>query len=96
MYLDIIDTLGLFPELQTKLQEYARLRKEAIDAARGLTESTPTEQQHSEQEAHHDVVTVASIIKAMPRTQLEATVVDAILDKKISMDDIIRKLQPTV
>jgi hypothetical protein len=93
--MDILDTLNLYPQLQARLHEYARQRKEAMDMVRGLTGRTATEQQPDIQDSHQDILTAAATIKDMPRAKLEGVLMAAVLAGTVSMADIRRSQDAT-
>jgi hypothetical protein len=94
-YMDILDTLNLYPQLQARLHVYARQRKEAMDMVRGLTGRTATEQQPDIQDSHQDILTAAATIKDMPRAKLEGVLMAAVLAGTVSMADIRRSQDAT-
>ena len=95
-YVDLLDTLKVFPDLKNRLYLYAQQRKEAMDAVRG--DRSPSHRSsprvgdllHTGGAAdnHSNVVEGAEYLKSAGRANMEGLLLDLLAKKKIKMSDL--------
>ena len=87
----ILDILESHPDLNGRLMEYSKLRKEAMEHLKGDDshgEFMGLGSASEDEDEHHEVVDFATRVSTCPRSQLEAALIAAVANGKLVSDDL--------